>query len=230
LVLYVVWVLLLYHISNTLQTISQSNSRHSKRSRREKGYLLHQYFKRKGHYRFVGGGLLKLALALVILGVLVWVFNTYVFDVQAALNALFERFNYWGILAVFFASESFLGLVPIDVFIAWGAHEPNPVVTTAFLALLSYAGGIISFFEGRLIGRSQKVQAFMLRKYQKLWQTFLKFGWLFVSVAAITPIPFAPVSIIAGMLGMGKKYFFLAALTRIARFGLYAFVFFKLLA
>ncbi len=212
-----------------MNSILQSNSGLIKRTTRQKGKVLHQYYKRKGHYRFLGNGLLKLALALIILGALVWVFNTYVFDIQEGLATLFQHFSYWQVLGLFFFSESFLGLLPIDVFIAWGAHEPNPVVTTTFLALLSYAGGVISFFEGRLIGRSKKVQAFMLRKYQKLWQNFLKFGWLFVSVAAITPIPFAPVSLIAGMLGMGKKYFFLAALTRIARYGIYALVFFKLL-
>lgn len=199
------------------------------RSSKEKRRLTHEYFKRKGHYRFMGKGALRLLLGLLALGLLVFLFNRYVIDVNAALQGLFKDLSDREVMGLFFTSECFLGLLPIDVFVAWGSSQSQPVLYIALLGGLSYIGGSISFIEGRLIGRSPRLQAWLLRKYRKQWESFLRFGWLFVTVAAITPIPFAPVSIVAGMLGMSPRIFFLAALSRLARFGLYGLVIYQIL-
>lgn len=195
----------------------------------EKTQITHRYLRRKGHYRFVGGGLLKLILGLALLGGAVWAFNRYVYDLGTGIDLIFDQFSIPGIFAVFFASESLLGMIPIDLFIAWAGQLPQPVAATALLAVLSYAGGVVSYYEGRWLGRFPKVQAWLARKYPKLWENFLRYGWLFISIAAITPLPFSPVCLIAGMLGTSKKVFFLSALTRLGRYALYGWVLFQVL-
>lgn len=188
---------------------------------------LHRYYQHRGHYRFVGRGLLRLIGAILILGILIALFNRFVFDVEAELQALFAGLSDNTIRLMFLASESFLGLVPIDVFIAWGSSVPDPFREIVILSLISYLGGIISFFEGRTLIKLAPLRDWLARKYAKQWRQFLKFGWLVVSISAMTPIPFAPVSLMAGGLGLSFKVFLLAALARFIRFAIYGWFFFS---
>jgi len=56
-----------------------------------------------------------------------------------------ETFSKNSILIVFFISESILGLVPPEIFIAWAKKTAEPILNLFILALLSYAGGLVSY-------------------------------------------------------------------------------------
>lgn len=195
----------------------------------QKTYLTHHYYKRTGRYKFIGKYAWKLALTLTLIGVGIALFNHYVIDIDAVMNTVFSRFSVAGIIAVFFTSESILGLIPPDIFVFWAGGLSHPYLYTALLAVLSYSGGLISFGIGTRIHNIERVKRWLLNKYDKQLAAFRKFGGLLIVVSALTPLPFSPLSIIAGMAEYPFKKYALMATARLVRFFLYATAFFELM-
>lgn len=195
----------------------------------EKTYLTHHYYKRTGRYQLIGKYSWKLALTLVLIGLGVGLFNYYVLDVDAIMDAVFSQFSTIGIIAVFFASESLLGLIPPDIFVFWAGSLNHPYLITALLALLSYSGGLISYGIGTRIHNMGNVKNWLEKKYHKQLHAFRKFGGLLIVVASLTPLPFSPLSIIAGMAEYPFKKYAIMATARLVRFFLYAMAFFELM-
>ena len=191
--------------------------------------LLHQYYSYTGFYRFVGNSLKKaiLPVALVI-GVLV-VLNEYVVNINTVLITVTETFSPIGILAVFLASESLLGLVPPELFIAWAGKSDLPLVYLSLLALASYLGGIFSYFMGKAITKIPAVHTYLQEKMSKHIKNTEKWGGFLIIVGALLPIPFAVTSIAAGIINYRFRNYLLFGLLRFLRFYGYAIVIFKIL-
>jgi hypothetical protein len=94
----------------------KSTSRVQKKS---KAKLLHQYYSYTGFYSFIGSSIKKALLPVLIIVSLLIIFNKYVYNINDALQSITETFSTQGILIIFFASESLLGLIPPEIFIAW---------------------------------------------------------------------------------------------------------------
>ena len=189
--------------------------------------LLHQYYKYTGFYKFISHSLKKaIAPILIFIGLLVGV-HYFVIDLNQALNSITESFQTGTILAIFFASESVLGLIPPEIFIAWSKKLPEPILYLSILALLSYLGGVISYLTGHAITKIPKVKYAMEHKMDKHIKNTRKWGGFLIIVGALLPIPFAMTSIAAGFIRFQFKAYLLFGLLRFVRFYLYAIAIFS---
>ena len=190
--------------------------------------LLHQYYSYTGFYRFVGNSLKKAILPiLLVIGALL-VLNEYVVNINSVLVTVTETFSPIGILGVFLASESLLGLVPPELFIAWAGKSTMPIVYLSLLALASYLGGIFSYFMGKAITKIPAVHIYLQEKMAKHIKNTEKWGGFLIIVGALLPIPFAVTSIAAGIINYRFRNYLLFGLLRFLRFYGYAIVIFKI--
>jgi membrane protein YqaA with SNARE-associated domain len=195
---------------------------------RKRSNLAHHYYKRKGGYKFLGQNFLKLLVAVAILGAVVYFVSEYVIDIEHVTKLIFERFNLFVILAILFISESFLGLLPPDLFIIWAKDQSFPYLMVMILAALSYAGGVISYSYGTQLVKIKPIHDFVHIKFKEQFEQLRRFGGLFIFLAAVTPLPFSPVSVVAGVVEFPFRKYLFVALARFVRFFLYALVLFNL--
>lgn len=191
--------------------------------------LLHQYYSYTGFYRFVKSSLGKVILPMVLFIGALWLIHEFFIDFGDLFTSITTTYNPLTILAIFFASESLLGLVPPELFIAWADKTESPIFFLSMLALLSYFGGIISFFIGKTISKIPSVYEYFTIKMNKHVKMIRKWGGFLIVVGALLPIPFSITSIAAGLIHYKFKYYLLFGLLRFARFYLYALVIFHVL-
>ena len=142
---------------------------------------------------------------------------------------LTERYSDFAIFSVFFISESILGLLPPDIFIAWTKNTDFPLIYLSLLAILSYLGGVVSYITGKAILYIPSVNKFMSEKMTKHIINMRKWGGLLIAVGALLPLPFAMASMAAGMIKFNFKNFLLFALLRLMRFVIYGFAIYQML-
>ncbi|WP_396183248.1 YqaA family protein [Flavobacterium sp.] len=199
------------------------------RIKKNKWRQLHLYYTYTGFYKFIFDGI-KSAFwpTLLILGALFYV-HYYVIDINEALIMLTERYSDFSIFSVFFISESILGLLPPDIFIAWTKNTDSPILYLSLLAILSYLGGVVSYITGKAILYIPSVNKFMSEKMTKHIGNMRKWGGLLIAVGALLPLPFAMASLAAGMIKFNFKIFLLFALLRLMRFVIYGFAIYQML-
>ena len=132
------------------------------------------------------------------------------------------------ILLVFFISESLLGLIPPEIFIAWADKTVNPIIFLTFLATLSYLGGIVSYFIGKWILKIPAVYQYVEVRMKKHFRNVKKWGGFMIVVGALLPIPFSITSMAAGTINYSFRNYLLFGLLRFLRFYLYAIAIFNL--
>ncbi|WP_310992004.1 YqaA family protein [Aequorivita marina] len=200
-----------------------------KKSETNKLKRTHLYYKYTGFYTFVGQTLKKSIVPLLLIVAALVVVDLYVVDFSNLFTYITETYAPINILLVFLLSESFLGLVPPEIFIAWSNKMPEPLVYLSVLATLSYIGGIVSYFIGRWIFTIPKVFAYMEGKMKKHLKQIRKWGGFLIVVGALLPIPFSMTSMAAGMIHYKFRNYLLFGLLRFVRFYLYAVAIFSLL-
>ena len=190
--------------------------------------LLHQYYSYTGFYKFIGKSLRKaiIPIAIVVLGLIL--FNRFVYNINDGLQHMTETFSTVGVLTVFFISETLLGLIPPEIFIAWSKKTDDPVVTLAILATLSYIGGLITFFIGKASLRIESFKNYLETKLIKHLKNTSKWGGFLIVVGALLPIPFSITCLTAGMIKYPFKGVALFGLFRFARFAIYALAIFQM--
>jgi membrane protein YqaA with SNARE-associated domain len=184
--------------------------------------LLHQYYTYTGFYSFIGKSIKKALLPAAIIVVGLLLFNAYVYNINSGLGRITEVFSDIQIFVIFYLSESFLGLIPPEIFIAWTKKTSEPILNLSLLALLSYCGGIISFFIGKSILTIEKVKNYFENKMSKHLKNTKKWGGFLIIVGALLPVPFSITCLAAGMIKYPLKGVLLFGLLRFARFGIYA--------
>ena len=192
--------------------------------------LLHQYYNYTGFYSFIGNGLKSAFLpTLLVVGILVYV-NYKVISINDLIENLTQNYSDLAIFSVFFASESILGLIPPDIFIAWTKSTEHPLLYLAVLAILSYIGGIVAYISGKALLKISSFREIMEVKMSKHITNMRKWGGLLIAVGAILPLPFALASMAAGMIKFSFRSFLIFALLRFFRFIIYGFVIFQALS
>ena len=104
-----------------------------KKTNSHRAKLMHHYFSRTDFYLFVWTSLKKAFLPILGVVLLVFLVNEYVFNINKVLQHMTETFSRIGILITFFISETLLGLIPPEIFIAWTKKTDTPIFNLFFL-------------------------------------------------------------------------------------------------
>ncbi len=192
--------------------------------------LLHQYYSYTGFYTFIGKNVKKAVLPLAVVIVSLILFNKFVYNINDGLESLTELFSTIGVFGLFFASESLLGLIPPEIFIAWTKKTSEPILNLVFLATLSYAGGIISYFLGKAILNLKSVKNYLENKMAKQLRNTSKWGGFLIVVGALLPIPFSITCLAGGMIKYPLRGVLLFGLLRFARFAIYGAAIFQVVS
>jgi membrane protein YqaA with SNARE-associated domain len=135
-----------------------------------------------------------------------------------------SRHSTLALAGIAFAESSFFPLPPDLVLLPMSLAKPQKAwFYAAVCTIASVAGGILGYFIGaalfdtlgqwiiKFYGYGPRIDA--LRDFYGQW------GWAFILVKGLTPIPFKLVTIVSGLLGYSLPLFILLALiTRGARF------------
>ncbi|OEK08519.1 short-chain dehydrogenase [Flavivirga aquatica] len=202
----------------------------SPKSKQEKTrlQLLHQYYGYTGFYSFVWQAVKKAIPYIIIAVIALYVVNHF-FNINDALIKLTERLPVYGVLSFFFVSETLLGLVPPEMFIAWSGKMDNPWFYLGFLAFLSYFGGLISYWIGRFITKIPSVHNYLEVKMEKQLKNSKKWGGFLIVVGALLPLPFSISCIAAGIIKFSFKNVMLYGSLRLLRFVIYGLIIFNVL-
>jgi len=184
----------------------------------------------KGFFRYVGRNVLLIILAYAFIVFLVFLIGKYLVDFNGFFNSFIDKLSDRFVILLFFVSESFAGMIPVDLFVIWTQKFERPLPYLVFLGILSYAGGVISYGIGIWISRRPKVKAFTEKRLKNYIDFIHKWGGAFIIIAALFPFtPFSLVVIAVTMLKFPFRLFLLFALTRLVRFVLQGVFFFDLL-
>ncbi|MDO6759521.1 VTT domain-containing protein [Tamlana sp. 2_MG-2023] len=202
----------------------------SQKSKSEKSRLelLHQYYSYTGFYSFVWQAVKKALPYIIGVVVLVYVINHF-FDINEALTEMTEILPAWGVLSFFFVSETLLGLIPPEIFIAWSGKMHSPWFFLSLLAVLSYAGGLLAYWMGRTITKIPSVHRYLEEKMEKQLKNSRKWGGFLIVVGALLPLPFSISCIAAGIIKFPFRAVMLYGSLRLLRFVIYGLVIFHAL-
>ena len=175
--------------------------------------------KRKGLYTYMMKASLKiLAVYLVFIIPLILILQRLV-DVSHVFAFLTENLSDAFIFVVFTLSESFLGMIPPDLFVIWSGKFNSPALMLALFGILSYAGGAISYLIGHWIAGMPKVKAYTERALEKYIILVRKWGGAFIIIAALFPFsPYSMVIIAVSLLRYPFRLYLLFGISRIVRF------------
>jgi membrane protein YqaA with SNARE-associated domain len=154
----------------------------------------------------------------------------YLVDFKALFGGMIEGLSTRFVLLLFFVSESFTGMIPVDLFVIWAQKFESPRPWLALFGVLSYAGGVISYGIGKWIATRPRIKAFSEKRLEKYMDFVHKWGGSFIVIAALLPFtPFSLVVIAVTLFRYPFRLFLLFALARLVRFVLQGIFFFELL-
>ncbi|PKQ63763.1 short-chain dehydrogenase [Labilibaculum filiforme] len=200
-----------------------------RKNRKPKIQLLHQYYSYTGFYQFIGSSLKKVAIPFAVLVGLVLFIEYYVVDFHSLFHEITKDYSPISVFTIFFTSESLLGLIPPELFIAWVKTLSNPGLNLFLLAMLSYLGGCVSYFIGKTVLSIPVVKKTVENKMQKHITNLKKWGGLLIVVGALLPLPFSMVSMASGIINFSFKKYLLYGLFRFLRFYLFALAIFNIM-
>ncbi len=190
----------------------------------------HNQLKARGFYRYVGRNVLWIILGYALLIFLIFLTGKYLIDFNSFFQSFINRLSDRFVILLFFVSESFTGMIPVDLFVVWTQKFQHPLPYLALLGVLSYTGGVISYGIGQWISRWPKVKSFTERQLRNYVTFVRKWGGAFIIIAALFPFtPFSLVVIAVTMLKFPFRLFLLYALARLVRFVFQGILFFDLL-
>ncbi|RMB60935.1 short-chain dehydrogenase [Dokdonia sinensis] len=190
--------------------------------------LLHQYYQYTGFYTFLADAMKKALPPILLVVAGIAAIHFFVYDINDALEYVIANYSNFLILTVFFVSESILGIIPPELFIAWSDKTDAPIFYLSMIAVLSFAGGIVSYFTGRAALKIPRIYEYLEVKMAKHLKNARKWGGFLILVGALLPLPFAVASLAAGMIRFNFKYYLLFGLARFVRFAIYGAAIFSL--
>lgn len=199
----------------------------TKRSNKRRAKLVHKYYSRTGFYLFVWESIKKAILPILGIILVIFLFNKYVYNINEGLRNFTETFSRITVISVFFISETILGLIPPEIFIAWSKKTETPILNLSILAVLSYFGGLLSYFIGRIALKVNSVKNYLEVKMADNLKNTRKWGGILILVGALLPLPFSIACMTAGMIKYPFKNVVFLGLFRLARFAIYAWAIFK---
>jgi len=190
---------------------------------------IHKYYSYTGFYSFVGNSLKKAIIPILLFIGVLFLVDWLVVDFSDFFTHVTETYPPISVLLVFFASETLLGLIPPEIFIAWSNKTADPVVYLSIIATLSYLGGICSYFIGKWILQIPSVFEYVEVRMKKHLKNVRKWGGFLIIVGALLPIPFSITSMAAGTINYKFRNYLLFGLLRFARFAIYGIAIYSLM-
>ena len=167
----------------------------------------------------MGWTTLKIILIYILIIVPIVLLAEHFIDFNRIFQYIFSNHSDWFILTIFFISESILGMIPPDLFVIWSSKFNSPVVILTLLGLLSYIGGVISYFIGYWLRMRPKIKAYSERVLDKYIVLVRRWGGAFIIIAALFPFsPFSMVIIAVSLLKYPFRYYLLFGAVRLTRF------------
>ncbi|MBN1132678.1 MAG: hypothetical protein JXA39_06375 [Bacteroidales bacterium] len=194
------------------------------------GVKWYRRLKERGFFRYIGRNVLLIILVYIAIVLLVFLIGKYLINFQRLFQDVIGNLSDRFVFLLFFASESFLGLVPVDLFVIWTQKFPSPILILGLLGVLSYIGGIISYGIGLWISRLPKVKVYSEKRLRRYIEFVRTWGGAFIIISAL--FPFSPFSMVAIAITLFKypfRLFLLYALFRLVRFILQGIIFFDIL-
>ena len=180
---------------------------------------IHMRNKRKGVYGYMWWSGIKIILVWGLVVIPVILIARYLVDLNPFFQFLTDNLSDTFILLLFFASESFLGMIPPDFFVIWTGKFESPLIFLFILGLLSYAGGVISYYIGHWLSVRPKIKAYSEKALEKYIVLVRKWGGAFIIIAALFPFsPFSMVVMAVSLLRYPIRLFLFFSVARIVRF------------
>jgi membrane protein YqaA with SNARE-associated domain len=189
--------------------------------------VLNRYYRITKFYEFLKDTAIKGGIVIVLFVAISLALEYFFLDFNSLLNNLVESFSAGSIFGVFLISETVLGLLPPEIFIAWSSKSATPWLFLFIIASLSYIGGIIAYFVGNQLNRIPSVRNHIEHKIATHINNLRKWGGFFVLVGAMLPLPHSMVSLACGLIKYDLKNYLAWAIFRYLRFGLYALLIFR---
>lgn len=175
--------------------------------------------KKKGLYDYMWLTVLKIVALYFVIVIPIILIAKHMFDFDSIFGAITRNFSDAYVLIIFFISESFLGMIPPDIFMIWATKFDSPVLILTILGILSYIGGAISYQIGYGLSKIPRITAFTERRLEGYIVLTRKWGGAFIIIAALFPLsPLSLVVIAVGLLKYPFKLYLLFGLSRIVRF------------
>jgi membrane protein YqaA with SNARE-associated domain len=191
-------------------------------------HVFNRYYKITKFYSFLRSTAIKGSIAIVAFVTILLVLEFFFVDFNAMLDNLVTNYAPKVIFSFFLLSETILGLVPPELFIAWASKSASPWLFLFILASMSYLGGIIAYFIGNRLFLIPAVKNHIENKIALHITNLRKWGGLFVFIGAMLPLPHSIVSLACGLIKYDFKNYLLWALFRYVRFGIYALIIFQI--
>jgi membrane protein YqaA with SNARE-associated domain len=173
----------------------------------------------RGLYSYMWWSALKIVLLWFAIMVPVVLLAKYFIDLDPLIHYITNNLSNTFVLLTFLASESLLGMIPPDLFINWAGKFHSPLFIVTLLGILSYIGGIISYFIGRWISQRPKINAYIEKALEKYITLVRKWGGAFLIISALFPFsPFSMVVIAVSIFKYPFKYLLFFSISRIVRF------------
>ena len=188
------------------------------------------HLRERGFFRYVGRNLVGILFIYALLILIVFLLGRYLVDFERLFQGMISRLSDRFVLLLFFASESFTGMIPVDLFVVWTQKFENSMFYLALLGILSYLGGMVSFGIGTWISHRPRFKAFSERRLRKYMGFVRKWGGAFIVIAALFPFtPFSLVVIAVTLFKYPFRLFLLYGISRMIRFVLQGVILFNLL-
>lgn len=167
----------------------------------------------------MGWATLLLMLTVIVMGVL---FRS---ELEQISKTLVDVLGYPGIAIGIYCADAFTLPIPPDFYLALAVSAKlNHSIVITVGSIGSILGGITAFSLGRWLGSTAVVQR-LVSPFKDQGELFInRYGVGAIILAALTPIPFSIVCVLAGMMGMAWRLFLPATLFRIPRIAGYYFL------
>lgn len=174
---------------------------------------------KRGVYGYLWWTGLKIIISYIVIIVPIVILAKRFLDPTPFFNFMVDHLSNPFIFILFFVSESFLGMIPPDLFVIWTTKFNSPFLVLTILGILSYAGGIISYYIGRWLYSRPRIKNYTERALEKYIILVRKWGGAFIVIAALFPFsPFSMVVMAVSLLKYPFKYYLFFSISRILRF------------
>ena len=175
--------------------------------------------KERGVYSYMWWTGLKIVLIYLLVMVPAVLIGKHLIDINAVFRFIADNLPDPLVMIVFLVSESFLGMIPPDLFVIWSAKFNSPFLFLTIFGILSYIGGAISYLIGYWLSKTKRIKAYSERVLDKYIKLVRKWGGAFIIIAALFPFsPFSMVVIAVSLLKYPFRLYLFFGLSRIVRF------------